>query len=128
VEYTILVALVDLSASKYPGARKRLPLFLPPEARSPRPVAIGEEASKLQEGSPLGSAARMLCAGFAMAPWVATNGQETLVACCHYRQARTNISGQVGRQCQTRMHEPRRIRRQKPRAKLPNPAGIGTAD
>jgi len=61
-------------------------------------------------------------------PWVATNGQETLVACCHYRQARTNISGQVGRQCQTRMHEPRRIRRQKPRAKLPNPAGIGTAD
>jgi len=68
VEYTILVALVDLSASKCPGARKRLPLFLPPEARSPRPVAIGEEASKLQEGSPLGSAARMLCAGFAMAP------------------------------------------------------------
>jgi len=118
------------ACKQVPGARKRLPLltcfclslsfpihFLPPEPEARRRRRGSQGAGRF----PLPRAARMLCAGFAMAPLGgdqrARNSSVAITG-----KARTNISWQVGRNWQTRMHEPRRIRRQKPRAELPNPA------
>jgi len=86
-------------------------------AGGPSPSARKPRCRKVPTSQSGKDALRRLCYGPPGGDQRARNSSVAITG-----KARTNISWQAGRNCQTLMHEPRRIRRQKPRAELPNPA------